>query len=127
MACELAAAPRRHARGVCAAASPLQQLTDLLLNRAASRLERGKATCITCKGSGACTCDACKGQGTLRGGAGQASSLGEKAQNLFKPAREKDWLVTNRCLRCHGRGSWVCRDCGGTGFREPPPKPAARK
>jgi len=30
-----------------------------------------------------------------------------------------DWLVTNRCRRCHGAGSWVCPDCGGVGVRGP--------
>ncbi|GBF92131.1 hypothetical protein Rsub_04478 [Raphidocelis subcapitata] len=120
--------PRPHVRRgtvVVRASSPLQALADLLLNRAASTLERGQTTCLTCRGTGSCTCPACRGRGTLPEGAaaGRMNPVRHAAQKLKGLLREDggeystDWLVTNRCRRCHGNGGWQCDSCNGSGLR----------
>lgn len=103
---------------------PLQALANVLLNRAASRVERGETTCLTCRGTGQCTCPACKGAGTLSPAAAASHNslvkhAAQKLRATFDSRAEysTDWLRTNRCTRCHGVGGWVCPDCDGAGAR----------
>lgn len=74
--------------------------------KAASSLERGQTTCLTCRGKGTCTCPACRGAGTLPEGAaaGRMNPVRHAAQKLKGLLREDggeystDWLITNRWM-----------------------------
>lgn len=80
-----------------------RRAVDLLLHRAASRRERGLATCIACRGQGTLRCPACAGAGRLSGARVAA-----------------DGLRTNRCSRCSGLGTIVCPTCLGVGSNRVP-------
>lgn len=101
-------------------------LVNDLLFGAASRMERGRTTCIQCKGSGTCTCINCRGQGIVkpdklkkasdpvRQAANAVSSmLGSSSSTQYN----SHMLRSNRCQKCHGSGVRTCNACHGIGFR----------
>jgi DnaJ-class molecular chaperone len=98
--------------------------------KAASSLQRGPATCRTCEGRGVCACGACRGEGVLASGGrpqlNQVRHAAQRVQGLLgveRAAQNTEWLVSNRCKRCHGQGVCVCPTCGGIGVRAPSVKP----
>eukprot|EP00877_Chromochloris_zofingiensis_P003605 jgi/Chrzof1/13245/Cz07g25300.t1 len=91
---------------------PLASVVNFLLYRAASRLERGHATCLACKGQGTCACPNCKGEGLV-----------SKEEARMNTRHKTDWLMTNRCQKCHGQGQVICTTCNGVGVRNPGVRP----
>eukprot|EP00963_Diacronema_lutheri_P009096 scaffold810_cov355-Pavlova_lutheri.AAC.21 len=101
-------------------------LVEWLLARAASRLQRGTATCLRCKGAGTIECTHCQGTGLLSEKSMRISSWKRAAEkvgalmtgsNATGPYQSGSWTKSNRCYHCQGTGRVVCPDCGGTGFR----------
>ncbi|WIA33553.1 hypothetical protein OEZ86_006677 [Tetradesmus obliquus] len=108
---------------------PFGALVDFFLNRASSSLTRGTATCLTCKGVGACECPLCKGAGIMDKEASRMNTMRHAAQKMKQVLHvdranyNTEWLQTNRCRRCHGAGRVACPTCGGLGVRTPGVKP----
>ncbi|GFR44444.1 hypothetical protein Agub_g5655 [Astrephomene gubernaculifera] len=106
-----------------------KQTVDVLLNRAASSLERGPCTCLSCRGGGTVECPHCKATGRLGEVAVERASLLRNAVRRFRmavgltphevPYATSEWVRTNRCPRCRGSGRLLCELCGGTGLRFP--------
>lgn len=101
-------------------------LVEWLLARAASRLQRGTATCLRCKGTGTIECEHCQGTGLLSEKSLRINSWKRAAEkvgalmtrsNATGPYQSGSWTKSNRCYHCQGTGRVVCPDCGGTGFR----------
>lgn len=110
---------------------PFGALVDFFLNRASSSLTRGPATCLTCKGVGACECPLCKGAGIMDKEASRMNTMRHATQKMKQVLHvdranyNTEWLMTNRCRRCRGCGRVACPTCGGLGVRAPtvqPPK-----
>ncbi|KAF6261026.1 hypothetical protein COO60DRAFT_1503781 [Scenedesmus sp. NREL 46B-D3] len=108
---------------------PFGALVDFFLNRASSSLTRGPATCLTCKGVGACECPLCKGAGIMDKEASRMNTVRHAAQKMKEVLHvdranyNTEWLMTNRCRRCRGCGRVACPTCGGLGVRSPAVKP----
>lgn len=111
--------------------NPLVGLVDRLLHRAASSLTRGSCVCLACQGSGACSCPLCNGQGLTDASHSRHNQVRHAAQklksvlHLERADYNVEWLQSNRCRRCHGRGFLPCASCNGLGVRHarPPPPP----
>lgn len=103
----------------------LDKLAGLFLNRAASSLKRGASTCLSCKGKGACDCPACKGGGLLSENQARMNTMRHTVQKLQtvlhvdRAVNNTEWLLTNRCRRCQGKGVIICEQCNGMGMRIP--------
>uniref|UniRef100_A0A7S0X014 CR-type domain-containing protein n=1 Tax=Chlamydomonas leiostraca TaxID=1034604 RepID=A0A7S0X014_9CHLO len=123
------------AHGQALVPAPIEQATelpeksrtviDVLLNRAASNLTRGAATCANCKGTGACSCPSCQGHGIVKPQQARMNVMRHAVQKFKmllgvpRAAYSVDWLQTNRCRRCHGQGNVLCDICNGAGIRHP--------
>eukprot|EP00882_Tetradesmus_deserticola_P002350 GHRQ01002507.1.p1 GENE.GHRQ01002507.1~~GHRQ01002507.1.p1 ORF type:complete len:185 (+),score=30.84 GHRQ01002507.1:210-764(+) len=108
---------------------PFGALVEFFLNRASSSLTRGPATCLSCKGVGACECPLCKGGGIMDKEAARMNTVRHAAQKMKevlhvdRASYSTEWLTTNRCRRCRGGGRVTCPTCGGLGVRSPAVKP----
>ena len=98
-----------------------------LLYGAASRLERGASTCLSCKGTGTIDCPACAGSGLVTSPRQAGKGLLRKVVGKLKAAvgrgggssaaGDAAFILSNRCRRCHGLGRCTCGACGGMGVR----------
>eukprot|EP00193_Tetraselmis_chui_P015119 CAMPEP_0177789206 /NCGR_PEP_ID=MMETSP0491_2-20121128/22606_1 /TAXON_ID=63592 /ORGANISM="Tetraselmis chuii, Strain PLY429" /LENGTH=153 /DNA_ID=CAMNT_0019311015 /DNA_START=196 /DNA_END=653 /DNA_ORIENTATION=+ len=99
-----------------------QNLVHQLLERAASRRERGETFCLHCKGTGAVTCQTCQGAGVLepekvkvnvmrRAGYVIKNAVGQLRGN--PPGKGFNMKITNRCRACRGTGTTECLFCNG--------------
>ncbi|KAK9818723.1 hypothetical protein WJX74_003373 [Apatococcus lobatus] len=98
-------------------------LVNDLLFGAASRLDRGMTTCVACRGTGTCNCSTCQGTGTLsnkKANLNQIKHASNRLQSLMgggQTHRDTEWMMTNRCRKCHGHGRMPCPACEGRGIR----------
>ncbi|BDA49630.1 hypothetical protein COCOBI_14-2500 [Coccomyxa sp. Obi] len=100
-------------------------LVSNLLFGAATSLERGDATCLSCRGTGALPCSACKGAGVmqqkvrmnqLRHTMNRVKTMvGMESKSMY----DTQWQMSNRCRKCHGQGQLLCATCNGLGSRGP--------
>lgn len=97
-------------------------LMSRLLWNASSMRDRGKASCNICKTAGNVVCPECGGARVLskaskRAQAHARARLASFLEDVDQPRYRDEWLVTNRCPRCHGAGVMTCPACGGEGYR----------
>ena len=99
-----------------------------LLYGAASRLERGASTCLSCKGTGTVDCAECAGsglvtsprqvgKGLLRKVVGKLKAVVGRGGGAGGATGDAAFILSNRCRRCHGLGRCTCGVCGGMGVR----------
>ncbi|PNW73300.1 hypothetical protein CHLRE_14g627050v5 [Chlamydomonas reinhardtii] len=109
-------------------AEPWRRSVDTMLHRAASSLQRGPCTCLSCRGGGTVECAQCKGAGRLGAAAMERSQLLRGAFRQLRmavglshevPYCSSEYMVSNRCPRCHGQGRLLCELCTGSGLRFP--------
>mmetsp|Transcript_13025 Transcript_13025/g.36638 ORF Transcript_13025/g.36638 Transcript_13025/m.36638 type:complete len:164 (+) Transcript_13025:440-931(+) len=93
-------------------------LVTVLLQRAASRMERGETFCLHCQGEGVTACHTCKGAGVLNPARVKVSTMNQVVSQIkqtFGQGSPFDFKITNRCRTCHGTGVEKCTRCGGKG------------
>ncbi|KAG2423116.1 hypothetical protein HXX76_002340 [Chlamydomonas incerta] len=109
-------------------AEPWRRSVDTMLHRAASSLQRGPCTCLSCRGGGTVECAQCKGAGRLGAAAMERSQMLRGAFRQLRlavglghevPYASSEYMVSNRCPRCHGQGRLLCELCTGSGLRFP--------
>jgi hypothetical protein len=94
-----------------------------LLWNASTMRNRGQASCNVCKTTGHVTCPDCGGARILSKASARARAQAQAKVAAFLEDETQDlhrdeWLVTNRCPRCHGTGLITCPACGGEGYRK---------
>mmetsp|Transcript_5805 Transcript_5805/g.14837 ORF Transcript_5805/g.14837 Transcript_5805/m.14837 type:complete len:163 (-) Transcript_5805:1399-1887(-) len=99
-------------------------LVNRLLERAASRRERGETFCRHCKGEGVVVCTTCQGAGVIDPEKVEVNSMkraGYEVKQAFDRLRGNpagkgyNFKITNRCRNCRGQGVTECMYCHGTG------------
>ncbi|KAG2448104.1 hypothetical protein HYH02_007128 [Chlamydomonas schloesseri] len=109
-------------------AEPWRRSVDAMLHRAASTLQRGPCTCLSCRGGGTVECGQCKGAGRLGAAAMERNQMLRGAFRQLRlavglshevPYASSEYMVSNRCPRCHGQGRLQCELCTGSGLRFP--------
>eukprot|EP00891_Asterochloris_glomerata_P008229 jgi/Astpho2/8229/Aster-01318 len=117
-------AAQHRVQGAAESGTSFGTLVQTLLFGAASRLERGRATCLRCQGSGTANCPSCKGGGVLKADKvkiNQVRHAANKVQGMISgnhSMRDGRWQMSNRCRKCRGTGRCTCPTCQGLGVMD---------